>query len=371
MANLKKELFSNLRNILGWMTNRKIVVIESDDWGSIRMPCKEVYNTLLKEGIAVDQCRYCKYDSLESEKDLTSLLEVLSSVKDKNGKNAVFTFFSLVANPDFDKIKECNFQEYHCESFPETLKKYPKHKKVLSILKEGIKNRLFYPQLHGREHLNIALWMKALQANHKETTIAFKYQMFGISSNIFNNKQKGYIAAFDFDTELEKEDSKQTIHDGANRFEEIFGYRAKFFTAPNGIFSIDLEPTLDECGINFVGTAKFRKEPIGSGKYRKTFHYLGQRNSHSQIYIIRNCLFEPSESEACGVNRCLSDIDSAFRWGKPAIISTHRVNFVGYIEPSNRDKGLKALKELLNSIVKKWPDVEFMNAVELGELIAG
>ena len=41
--NLKQTITHNLLNIPGCRTNRHIVVIESDDWGSIRMPSKEVY----------------------------------------------------------------------------------------------------------------------------------------------------------------------------------------------------------------------------------------------------------------------------------------------------------------------------------------
>jgi hypothetical protein len=62
---------------------RKIIVIESDDWGSIRMPSKEVYRSLLKKGLRVDQCPYNRYDSLASEDDLTGLFNVLMKYKDK------------------------------------------------------------------------------------------------------------------------------------------------------------------------------------------------------------------------------------------------------------------------------------------------
>jgi len=36
-----KSIKSHLLNLPGWHTNRKIVVIESDDWGSIRMSSAE------------------------------------------------------------------------------------------------------------------------------------------------------------------------------------------------------------------------------------------------------------------------------------------------------------------------------------------
>ena len=44
---LKQIISHNLLNIPGWRTKRKLVVIESDDWGAIRMPSKEIYNQFL------------------------------------------------------------------------------------------------------------------------------------------------------------------------------------------------------------------------------------------------------------------------------------------------------------------------------------
>ena len=76
-----KNLIKNLANLPGWRTNRKIVVIESDDWGTIRMSSKEAFNSLLKKGYPVDQCPYNKYDALESNQDLEMLFDVLNSVK--------------------------------------------------------------------------------------------------------------------------------------------------------------------------------------------------------------------------------------------------------------------------------------------------
>ena len=43
---LKSLLTVHASNIPGWRTKRKIVVIESDDWGSIRMPSLKVFETL-------------------------------------------------------------------------------------------------------------------------------------------------------------------------------------------------------------------------------------------------------------------------------------------------------------------------------------
>ncbi len=61
---IKKIIGRSLINLLGWRTSRKIVVIESDDWGSIRMPSHDVYTKCLKEGYPVDKNAYERYDSL-------------------------------------------------------------------------------------------------------------------------------------------------------------------------------------------------------------------------------------------------------------------------------------------------------------------
>ena len=53
-----------------------------------------------------------------------------------------------------------------------------------------------------------------------------------------------------------------------------------------------------------------------------------------------------------------------------ATISSHRVNYVGWLNEDNRANGLIKLDELLSRIIKKWPNVEFMTSSELGDLIS-
>jgi hypothetical protein len=65
----------------------------------------------------------------------------------------------------------------------------------------------------------------------------------------------------------------------------------------------------------------------------------------------------------------MKEIEVSFKYKKPAIISSHRVNFIGSIQPDNRDKNLKLLSDLLKQIVIKYPDVEFMSSDELLMLI--
>ena len=66
----------NLINLAGWRTNRQIVVIESDDWGSVRMASKEAYKHFDELGYRVDECPYNRQESLESNEEMEILLDV-------------------------------------------------------------------------------------------------------------------------------------------------------------------------------------------------------------------------------------------------------------------------------------------------------
>jgi hypothetical protein len=153
-------------------------------------------------------------------------------------------------------------------------------------------------------------------------------------------------------------------------FKKIFKYQASLFTSSALLHNQRLEfPLLDD-GIRFIDRAKNAFEPIGSGHYKRRFFYLGQKNKLGQRYITRNCMFEPNlyPNRDC-VADTLRDISIAFRWNKPAIISSHRVNFVGSVSPSNRDHGLKSLKTLLSKIKLIWPCAEFLKFKEFTQLL--
>jgi hypothetical protein len=366
----KAKLMRNLSNLPGWRSNRKIIVIESDDWGSIRMPSKRAYEELKLKGIDLDSgdsYRYNQNDTLASHDDLAALYEVLFKFKDKDGHHPVITAVSLVANPDFDKIKSGNFNQYYYEPFTETLKKYEREN-AFDLWQEGIKKHLFVPQFHGREHMNVQVWMNALRANDPETRLAFDHNCWG-----FNNKHPhniSYQAAFDLNTPDELDYQHHIIADGLQLFEKLHGYKATFFVPPNGPFNNALEKIASENGIKWMSASKIQWEALGNGQTKKVLHWLGQKNKYDQRYITRNCFFEPSDKSKDWVDSCMSDIAIAFKWHKPAVISSHRVNYIGSLDPSNRSHGLDQLEKLIRQIVRKWSDAEFMTSVELGNLLS-
>lgn len=384
MMKLKNKIAGSLVNIPGWRTNRCIIVIESDDWGSIRMPSNQIYKKLLSIGLPVDKSHYNKYDSLESNSDLELLFEVLTSYKDKYGNNPVITANNIVANPYFEKIKESDFQRYYYEPFTETLKQYPEHDKVIELYKEGISNKIFYPQFHGREHVNIFTWLEALREKDKSTKEIFEYGMFTVNLNNSSSCKDVYLDSFGTHNDNELVKIKDSLIEGLELFEDLWDFKSKSFIASCYIWHPAVEEYLNEYGIKHIQSSRIQKIPVlkpayptgmydrqaGSNNYRIKRLWTGRKNKLGQIYTCRNVIFEPSANpDKDWVDSALKEIELAFWWRKPAIISSHRVNYIGFIHEENRTRNLKLLKVLLRKILNKWPNVEFMNSVQLGKII--
>jgi len=369
---IRNELARHVLNYRGWRTDRKLILFESDDWGSVRMPSREAYQKLLQGGVDVNNSAYCRYDSLASEEDLEMLFELLLSVKDKNRRNPVFTANAVLTNPDFDKIRRDGFDSYHCENFTETLKRYPGHQNSFSLWKQGMEAGIFHPQFHGKEHLNVAFWLKLLRENWNDFQLAFDNECWGLSGDVYPEMGRSVQATFDFSEDEEIGQHHENIASGLDLFEEIFGYRSLSFIANNFIWSEELNQTLANCGVRYLQGMKYQLLPVKEGGKRELIrHHVGEKNSFGQLYLIRNAVFEPSLRKGSydNVGSCMKGIKTAFQWKKPAIISTHRLNYIGFIDPDNRKRGLTQLKQLMHEILREWPDAEFVTSDELGQLI--
>lgn len=373
LSEYQKRFKANLRNIPGWRTNKRIIVFESDDWGSIRMRSAKDKLELEKLGFDFTNQDFNTFDALESNDDLSQLFEVLSLYKDEYGNHPVITAASIVGNPDFAKIKESGFQRYYWESMSETCKRYPNHDRVCDLYKYGIRKHLFYPIFHGREHLNAQRWLRLLRGGNQSLLYAFEHELTGISKDINGQSLNSMQAAFDLDSIDDLPFMREVIKEGTDEFEKLWGYRARYFVPTNGPFNNALELDLKQSGIDYILGERVQKEPQGYGKYKKHYHWIGKKNKFNQVYLTRNGFFEPSITSQGfhidPIGKCIKYIEDAFRWNKPAIISAHRLNFIGYIDKSNREKNLELFDKLLKTILQKWPDVVFMNSVELGYVI--
>lgn len=375
MSKIKESLRRNISNIPGWRTSRKILVIESDDWGAVRIKDKAAYEALKKKGLNVDRIHYDSVESMESNEDLEMLFDLLQSFKDKKGRHPVFSPMCIMGNPDFEKIKKSEYQQYFFQPLHETLKEFPNSNRVLELWKEGFEMNLFIPEIHGREHFNVRRYMKILQSHEGKEGLRYAVEHHSAGPSAYKGiNYPNYLGALHPEPKEEIAVLHNHIIEAGKLFKEYLGYQPRVFIAPNAEEPKELEYSLNQIGVKYLTRSKKRIYPLGDGEFAKEWNFIGKKNEFDQIILNRNAFFEPvSFGEQVQITdwvaSCLKEIEIAFRWNKPALISSHRVNYVGSIRPENREKGLKELKRLLTSVLKKWPDVEFMSSYELGETI--
>ena len=194
----KSEIQVLLSNLPGWRTKRKIVVIESDDWGSVYMPDRKSLEALKAKGVPLTT-HYVNNDTLESNEDMEMLFDVLRKHRDSTGRCVVMTGVNVVANPDFEKIRANGFTKYEYELFPETAKRFPGTNRIHDLWQQGIRERLLVPVFHGREHLNVQRWMRLLQQGNETVRLAFEYGVSTLSRDIQGQPLPDLRAAFDID----------------------------------------------------------------------------------------------------------------------------------------------------------------------------
>ncbi|QNR24748.1 hypothetical protein [Croceimicrobium hydrocarbonivorans] len=368
-----KALISNhIKNIGGWTSSRKILVFAVDDYGNVRLNSKADRDALLADGMQT-KSRFDLYDSLESKQDLEALYEVLNSVKDKHGKAAVFTPFAVCANMNFERLIESNFEELEIEDLPTTYSKLANlmptsYDGAWDSWKQGIAEGFLQPQYHGREHFN-QFFLKSELAKANPAV----HKVIARRSYSFQNDKEypsiSYTATFDFSDKDQLPKLKEIAVDGVNRFEAVYGYRPIHFMAPTSKAHPMVLEALKKEGIEFVDQGRVHVQHQGDGVYSKDRNVIGKKNPQGQTVLVRNVVFEPNaNSKAVAI--ALKQVEAAFRMRKPAIISSHRVNFCGHIEESNRSQSLADLNSLLKLVVQKYPEVEFMGTGDLCRIMA-
>jgi hypothetical protein len=370
-----KSLIRYYVQFRGWKTKRRIVVIESDDWGSIRMPDKKTFDILSKKNPKILRDPYCKFDMLESKADIDALSNVLTRFKDFSGKPPVITVNTIVGNPCFDKIKESRFESYFFEEFDKTYQRFSDGNRTLDALYSAINEGLLFPQLHGREHVHVPLWLNELRSGQPELLHAFEHNCFGVpySSSSSNNLRKNLLASLDR-TGVESEHTFQenSIQDGAHIFEKQFGFRSVSFIAPAYTWQRSIEKKLSEVGvISLQGLPLQYEASKDKNAYNKLLHFTGQRNKLGQHYTVRNVFFEPSTNiNFDWFGSAIERVGEAFFFNKPAIISMHRLNFIGGIDHDQRNRNLILLANFFSALLKKWPTIEFITSQQLANVIS-
>ena len=370
MKSRVKPLLNAYLNYKSFKSDEKLFVIESDDWGSIRMPNIKVRDALNRKFPHIKEDKFSQFDSLADISDLEALFSALMDVKRETGKIPVITANTCMANPDFKRIEDSDFTKFHYEPFYQTILRKTNGVDIIKLWKEGQNNKLFHPQLHGREHINAPQWLKAIQDGDMVLNAGFRSGVMGLPLlPHLQKKRRNFQAALDYTHDQNGfEYAESWIRDSARMFKAHFGYASNTFIAPAYIWSNALHSTMLRCDIKATQGIKVQYQPR-LGSYKKSLRFTGKKEA-GVIQLVRNAFFELTNRPSIDwLSEAKKQIDSKFNGNEAVIFSTHRVNFIGSLDERNRTTNIKSLKELLLWVVKRYPDVEFITSDELNQRI--
>ncbi len=323
-----------------------IVVIESDDWG------------LLRNGNNIDVKKYGipKHWSTELREKPHEVLELsntLAQFKDRFERPACFTANFITREPDFEKISEHNFNAYYDKIISD--------KALLHEYSKSISSKTFFPQYHGRSHLNTQSWLIALQKNNLEKELFAKQYFPGMQlfkGNGDLHKSEYYLV----EKSLLSENMEQWIQTGLKDFIELFGFSSDSTIAPHYIFNDEIEWLWKLNGIKYIQGGNYHILKKQNNKELLQKHYIGQKNKYHQLYLGRNVNFEPSENNPNRNHKTALNIINYLAKNKfPIVIDTHRINYTG----KNFSTGISDLNALLQKLKELSP--LYLTSTELGE----
>jgi hypothetical protein len=366
---VKRRIADHLKNLRGWRTSRKLVAFAVDDYANVRVASVAARERLVAAGLDLSG-QMDRYDTLETRQDLEALFEVLESVRDGKGQPAVFTPYALAANPDFAAIREDGTQ-YHPEPVTRTFQRLAAeqphaYEGAWALWQEGMARGLVRPQCHGREHLNVALFEHKLRQRAPDLLANLEHDsLAGITSDPAMPAVE-FTHAFGLHDRAELARHREILADTFDAFKQVWGYRSTTFTPPALLLHPDLQEELVQYGVESIDKPLRCSRPLGDGAYKREINHSGRQRGQNHTTVVRNVVFEPGKDMGFElVSRALEQMQAAFFFGRPAIISSHRVNFCGHIDERYRKNGLDALSRLLAGIVQRWPEVEFVSVDRL------
>lgn len=361
-------LMNEAKHLPGWHSRTKYVAFAVDDYGSIRTANKQTAAALQAKvsgfGGYMDCC-----DSVETREDLQALYAVLDKYQDAESRKAVFTAYALSANPDTAFMRREG--RYGYETLLETFERLAAEDPAAyagtwQAWQEGMREGLIRPQFHGREHFSVPLLERKLARGDQDLQANLEVASLAGLAGVAEMPGVAFTHAFSLHDKALLPQQRQIIEEGLALFEETFGFASTTFTPP----ALKLHPALDGfvagLGVRSIDKPLNGRQPAGGGRSRRSINFLTPPKGARVGKMVRTLSFEPcSGNKSDPVGQALREMQRAFRWRKPVIISSHRVNYAGHIDPANRQQGLAKLDELLAGMLQRWPDIRFVSVDEL------
>ncbi|MCD6359865.1 MAG: hypothetical protein J7M38_03305 [Armatimonadetes bacterium] len=333
-------------------SRHKVICFESDDWGCC---CWAPTPAALQRISAIPQVRedFARRrlwqwvdGSLETPEDVIALCDFLESFTGADGRPVVFTPCYIVANPDYEAMAEDGMSRYHDITIDRGVPSAWERGDFVAPAREGIRRGVWRPEYHARlHHTQPYLWLETVRDGHPEAAPLFEEQIFQQSAMRPEYEQ------------MDEPTRREWIEGGMRAFERAFGY------LPECAINCDADDVTEGIWWQWGVRTRLNRQPQEGA--------AGPSPHTEMTWLRRNAHLEPlgvdDEYAARGFTGCWREIQQAWAAGEPAIVSTHRKNYVSFVDEQQR-QGYMQLEMLLVEVADTYPETVFLTSAEIGQL---
>jgi hypothetical protein len=319
-------------------------VLESDDWGLCAWSADEQAHRVLAGLPAFRQPAGLRYagSTLESAADVQALADSLGDFRGADGFPPVLQANMVMAAPDYERLHPPLFEEREVPlvEFPATPSRWQRPG-VWDAVERARHDGVWWPELHGLHHIPELAWLTALRRNVDDARRAFEHQTAVCTA---------VEASGEYDPSEPKSDRLARLERAMALFTKLVGRRPWSFCPPDYRWDDVVETHAVRHGLRvFQG----KGEQHGM-RFRRARRWWLRRSwpgtYDQQLYMPPRIAFEPRTpgplEQKVGVEAALHAARAAWSRGQPAVISSHRVNYV-HLEPGWSEGGRARLRDLL------------------------
>jgi hypothetical protein len=219
---------------------------------------------------------------------------------------------------------------------------------------EGIRERIFYPALHGLTHFCEQAVARETESGGERWELLHKLWRAGCPYIYWRMPWIGYEYWKPEEKPgrrfLSLDEQRDRIVQAAEVFRQMFGSTPFSACAPGYRANEDTRTAWFESGV--------RVAQNGPGE-----HKAAELDERGMLSVYRTLEMEPAV-EACDVETLLQKAGECFIAGVPAVISIHAINFHSTIRDF-RTPTLKLLDEFLTALETRWPKLLYINDADL------